>query len=230
MTESKDARTMTIEDYLAQPYERVLIPDREAGGYTALIKEFPGCVSEGESADEALKRLENAAFAWIEAALYLGQDIPTPTSSQAYSGKLALRMPRSLHQRIAEIANDSGVSINQWIVTTLSERVGAAQTFTFTAQWIKQGLSELVSPICDMITRSADHAASTYTRGANAIFDRTIETVDLLTSRVNFDQPEPVTSTRSYRDTHRLGGKFTFDSNQRLPEAKTDQQAAERAA
>lgn len=67
-------RSITI---LSQPYARVLIPE-EDGGYSAFILEFPGCGSQGESVDEALKNLEEAAIGWIEAALDEGQDIPEP--------------------------------------------------------------------------------------------------------------------------------------------------------
>src|SRR5215217_725483 len=51
----------TPRDYLTKPYARVLTPDAEYGGYTAEILEFPGCVTEGDTPDEALENLEAAA-------------------------------------------------------------------------------------------------------------------------------------------------------------------------
>src|SRR5690242_20559866 len=88
----------TVTDYLRLPYSRLLVPDQD-GGYSAEILEFPGCYSEGESANEALENLEVAAANWIEAALQQGQSIPEPTGDCEYSGKVALRLPRSTHRK-----------------------------------------------------------------------------------------------------------------------------------
>lgn len=118
---------LTTEAYLKRPYQRVLIPDPEKGGYTAKIAEFPGCVTEGDTAAKALKRLEDAAESWIEAVLDMGQAVPEPMAEQEYSGKLMLRLSRSLHRRAAEMAYAEGVSLNQFIVITLAERVGAIE-------------------------------------------------------------------------------------------------------
>lgn len=123
------------EAYLERPYRRVLIPDSETETYTAEIAEFPGCVTEGKTPTEALRRLEAAAESWIEAALDAGQAIPEPMEEQEYSGKLVLRLSRSLHRRAAERAQAEGISLNQFIATTLAERVGtvAAKAVTISA-------------------------------------------------------------------------------------------------
>jgi len=62
---------------ILRPYGRVLTPDPK-GGYTATIREFPGCVAEGDTADEAMKNLERAAEAWLEAALAQNFKFPLP--------------------------------------------------------------------------------------------------------------------------------------------------------
>ena len=102
------AHLTTAEAYLKRPYQRVLIPDPEKGGYTAKIAEFPGCVTEGDTAAKALKRLEDVAESWIEAVLDMGQAVPEPMAEQKYSGKLMLRLSRSLHRRAAEMASCRG--------------------------------------------------------------------------------------------------------------------------
>ena len=219
---NKHLKALTAEEYLKRPYARVLIPDEDAGGFTAFIKEFPGCIAEGDSADEALGRLDNTALGWIEAALYLGQTIPEPHTEHRFSGKLAVRMSPSLHQRVAEVAADEGVSINQMIVTILAERVGAAKTFAFTQQWISHGLTELLNPICESIQLAADHAASAYTSGAHAIFDKTIETFNMLKSRVSFDTPEPARLVYRYETANELAGKMSFAQNRHLAAAPAD--------
>lgn len=117
------------EEYLKAPYSRVIIPDEETGTYTAMILEFPGCISEGGTIEEAYESLDKAAVSWIEAALDLGQDIPLPESAHEYSGKIALRLPRSLHRQAALLAEQDGVSLNQFIVMALAEKVGSAKLY-----------------------------------------------------------------------------------------------------
>jgi predicted RNase H-like HicB family nuclease len=47
---------------------RVLVHAAEEGGYWAEVPAFPGCVSEGETFDEALANIREAAEGWIEVA------------------------------------------------------------------------------------------------------------------------------------------------------------------
>lgn len=121
-------------DILNKPYARMVIPDPE-GWFSAEIVEFPGCIAMGDTAAEALENLEEVAADWIGAALAQGQHIPEPLDAAGYSGKLVLRMPKSLHQKAALYAERDGVSLNQFIVTCLAEHVGVrAQRMTLSAQ------------------------------------------------------------------------------------------------
>jgi len=113
------------EEYLKEPYSRVLIPDEESGTYTATILEFPGCIAQGDTPQEAYEHLENAAKEWIEAALTLEQEIPSPSQSLSFGGRVLLRLPKSLHRQLASIAEREGISLNQFIVSALAEKVGA---------------------------------------------------------------------------------------------------------
>jgi antitoxin HicB len=43
---------------------------------------------------------------------------------RTYSGKVNLRMPRSLHRDLARRAEEEGVSLNQFMVVALARAVG----------------------------------------------------------------------------------------------------------
>jgi predicted RNase H-like HicB family nuclease len=116
----------TPEEYLKEPYSRVLVPD-ESGGYSAEMLEFPGCFAEGDTADEAMKALERAAESWIQAALDQGQEIPRPFVNQGYSGKVALRLPKSVHRKCIQFAERDGTSLNQFLVSAVAARIGAEE-------------------------------------------------------------------------------------------------------
>ncbi|MEH2192567.1 MAG: toxin-antitoxin system HicB family antitoxin [Nostoc sp.] len=46
--------------------------------------------------------------------------MPLASSNDSYSGKLLLRMPKSLHRRLAETSERECISLNQYIVSLLS--------------------------------------------------------------------------------------------------------------
>ncbi len=110
-------------DFRNEPYERVIIPDSTSGSFTALVAEFPGCVAQGDSIDEAYSNLEIAADSWIAASEELGHTIPLPALDQG-GGKLVLRLPKSLHRQLVRLSKKEEISLNQFVLTVLAERVG----------------------------------------------------------------------------------------------------------
>jgi len=47
-------------------YTAIFEPDEESGGYTATIPSLPGCISEGDTFEEALKNIKEAATLYLE--------------------------------------------------------------------------------------------------------------------------------------------------------------------
>ncbi|BDR08215.1 toxin-antitoxin system HicB family antitoxin [Comamonas thiooxydans] len=108
---------------LDERYVRRLSPD-PSGGYTATIHEFPGCIAEGDSAEEALSNLESAALSWMRSAHANGYPVSPPLDYEGASGKIALRVSRRLHQLAAERADLEGISLNQFIGNALASYLG----------------------------------------------------------------------------------------------------------
>lgn len=120
--------TKTAKEYLRKPYSRVLIPE-EDGTYSADILEFPGCFAEGKTPNEAYTNLERVAESWIEAALEQGQEIPEPIETHEYSGRIALRLPKSIHKQAAKFAEMDNTSLNQFFLSAIATKVGAGEFF-----------------------------------------------------------------------------------------------------
>ena len=59
---------------------RPLAPE-DGGGWIALVPDLPGCMSDGESADEALHNVRDAIEEWKDAAKRLGRSVPAPDTS-----------------------------------------------------------------------------------------------------------------------------------------------------
>ncbi len=113
----------TVEYYLGLPYTLELQNDPEAGWF-AHVKELPGCMSQADTAEEALASLKEVMPLWFETAIEDGATIPEPRPEEDYSGKFVVRVPRSLHRELVEAAEADGVSLNQYINVALGKEVG----------------------------------------------------------------------------------------------------------
>lgn len=51
---------------------------------------------------------------------------------------LSLRLPNSIHRHIKQIAEEDGVSINQFISTAVSEKISAVSTMNYLEQRAKR--------------------------------------------------------------------------------------------
>ncbi len=62
------------------------LAEGDGGGYLALVPDLPGCMSDGETPEEALKNVQEAIVSWIEAAREWKREIPKPTPPLARAG------------------------------------------------------------------------------------------------------------------------------------------------
>ena len=108
--------------YMSLPYEIKITPSPE-GGYVATIPDLPGCITQGDTRLEVLEMIEDAKLCWLEAALDLGQSIDEP-DWDLYNGRLNLRIPKSLHRKLAESAKREGVKLNQLAIYLMANGIG----------------------------------------------------------------------------------------------------------
>ena len=113
---------MKIKEYLELPYHIIIqhINDESGSYYFASVKEFDGCMSEGSTYAEAFENIQEAMEGWIECKLEGGFPIPFPIDESKYSGKFVLRIPKTLHARLALEAEREGISLNQYALYRLS--------------------------------------------------------------------------------------------------------------
>lgn len=118
----------TLNEYLKIPYRLEIIPDTEEGGFVASYPELPGCVTCGETEEQAAANASDAKKAWLEAALEEGLEIAEPDSANSFSGQFKIRIPKSLHKQLAEQSKREGISMNQYCLYLLSQN-NAANAF-----------------------------------------------------------------------------------------------------
>ena len=73
----------TLNEYLALPYKMELIPDPDEGGFVVSFPELPGCVTTGETTEQAIANARDAKIAWLTAALEDHIVIPEPDNESA---------------------------------------------------------------------------------------------------------------------------------------------------
>jgi predicted RNase H-like HicB family nuclease len=59
------------------------LPPEEGGGFVAIAPELPGCRSDGETPEEALRNGYDAIACWLEAAAEMGRTVPAPRRAAA---------------------------------------------------------------------------------------------------------------------------------------------------
>jgi predicted RNase H-like HicB family nuclease len=62
------------------------LAESDGGGYLATVPDLPGCMSDGDTPEEALHNVQDAIASWIAAAKEWKQDIPKPSPPLARAG------------------------------------------------------------------------------------------------------------------------------------------------
>ena len=64
------------------------LPPEQGGGFIATVPDLPGCMSDGETPQEAIANVQDAIAAWIEAAHDLGHEVPQLTRRMRSLGSM----------------------------------------------------------------------------------------------------------------------------------------------
>ncbi|MBN8901705.1 MAG: hypothetical protein BGO51_01110 [Rhodospirillales bacterium 69-11] len=120
-------------------YPIVIEPGTDTTAFGVVVPDLPGCFSAGDTLDEALTAAEEAASAWIDAALDAGEAVPPPSSldalrhDPAYSGwtfgvitvdpallddtieRVNITLPRRVLRRLDALARAAGETRSGYI-------------------------------------------------------------------------------------------------------------------
>ncbi len=66
-------------------YPIFIEPGSDTTAWGVVVPDLPGCFSAGDTLDEAVAGAEEAAAAWIDAALDAGEEIPAPSSPETHA-------------------------------------------------------------------------------------------------------------------------------------------------
>jgi len=104
------------------PFELRPLSKEEGGGWLITFPDLPGCMSDGETPEEAIINGEDALQCWLETAKEFGDAIPEPGEIQI--AKFVQRLPKTLHTRLQTRAKQEGVSMNTLVTAIIAEALG----------------------------------------------------------------------------------------------------------
>lgn len=114
--------------YPFEAYGHIIAPlsEDDGGGYMITFPDLPGCMSDGETLEEALINGKDAFNSWIAAQVDMERQIPAPThyDEEGKPVKFVQRLPRSLHASLQTRARAEGVSINTLVLALIAEGLG----------------------------------------------------------------------------------------------------------
>ena len=115
---------LSLEDYKKLDYQNRIekLSPEDGGGYYITYPDLPGCSSDGETIEEAIKMGEDARICWIETAYEIGKEIPMPFSYiDNFKGRITVRVPKTMHKELIEEADEEGISLNQYLIYIISK-------------------------------------------------------------------------------------------------------------
>ena len=118
---------MKIDKALIHSYPFTIRPLSEAdgGGFSIEYPDLPGCLSDGDTPEQALEHGRDAVKAYLLSCAKHGDPIPKPSAA---SGQWRQRVPRSLHARVVARARQEGVSLNTLVTAMIAEGLGKRRT------------------------------------------------------------------------------------------------------
>jgi antitoxin HicB len=94
----------------------------EGGGYLVEYPEIPGCMSDGETIEEAIANGREALRDCLDVFKESGRKVPKLGVEAA---QWRQRLPRTLYMRLTERAKGEGVSINSLVTAMIAEAIGS---------------------------------------------------------------------------------------------------------
>ena len=94
----------------------------EGGGYLVEYPDIPGCMSDGETIEEAIANGREALRDCLEVFRESGRKLPKPAIEAA---QWRQRLPRTLYAKLTRQAQREGVSINSFVTAIIAEAVGS---------------------------------------------------------------------------------------------------------
>jgi len=168
------------EKLAAYKLEIVPLSQEDGGGYQAFYPQLARTtVGYGDNALEALEDLNSGLESLLESLAETGDELAMPTKNPdwaEHSGRVTLRISKSLHYRMNRLAEDEGISLNSLINDMLQSGAtaleaglpfGARNTATASNKDVTNQLSAMRFEMDRMALSFSSQPASMFTNELN---------------------------------------------------------------
>jgi antitoxin HicB len=122
-TTERPAATSRVAEHMQRPYLAEVVWDDDYWAVT--FPELPGLVAAADTWDELEQKINDAKQSYFEAALDAGLPIAEPGGGrEPASGRVLLRLPKTLHRQATRAAARDGVSVNTFLVSAIARELG----------------------------------------------------------------------------------------------------------
>lgn len=116
--------------------------------FEARVKELPDVAEYADTFDEAYALAIDTIETTAEVFAAKGKAMPAPYEpADDFSGRVTLRMPKTLHRSLSETADQEGISLNQYLVNVLSYQSGYSSCY--------QAMTGYSAPVVTSTTKQA---------------------------------------------------------------------------
>lgn len=117
--------------------------------YVGRVAEFPNISSFEDSFEEARALVIDAIQSLKKIADETQVDFPSPypIPSDEFSGRVTLRLPKTLHAKVSRKAAQEDISVNQYLVAAIATYVGETD-----------GIAKVVSEAANLLGHIVNHA------------------------------------------------------------------------
>ncbi len=120
--------------------------NEKQGGYSVVVPDLPGCVTQGDNLEEAIEMAQDAALGWILTAIEENEDIPVPSQieeikvqeknafktlllldidkySEKYGTKKSIKKTLTIPEWLNERAEKLGINFSQLLQESLLKKI-----------------------------------------------------------------------------------------------------------
>lgn len=130
--------------YRSLKYKVELFFSKEDNRWFARLPELGEVLADSATPKKALEKVLKLKNEVLESDYEQGLPIPEPLPEVEYSGRFLTRVPKSLHQRLAEEAEREGTSINRLMIQLLSEALERRQNKQATTDEIRDSVRGII--------------------------------------------------------------------------------------
>lgn len=116
-----------LKYYLTLPWTYLFEWSEIDNCYIVSILELKGCISHGDTLEEAKTMINDALKSYISCCLQYDDVIPEPLKLRDYKGNIAFRTSSEIHYQLAQKTKTIGISINSFIEEAIKEKLNRSK-------------------------------------------------------------------------------------------------------